>query len=224
MTDLESLRAHYAATPDGRPSRYQAWEVGRAVGDSITPATCDPEYRTWMVAHLARLLDRGRPDSALLSLGCGNAMVEAELVRAGHRVLAVDALPEAVDLAHRKGVDAVCADVLVWTPPTRAWTVVYADGLAGDLHRYTRGLGPALERFHTWSQPGIGSLVLSDDPLHVDPDARTGPDVPGFSWLCALALADEAEEAGFRDATTATINYRGPLSGPRDRAVVTALH
>lgn len=43
--------------------------------------------------------------------------IEAGIAEDGVRVLGVDALEQAVGLARARGVDAVCADVLTWTPP-----------------------------------------------------------------------------------------------------------
>jgi hypothetical protein len=46
-----------------------------------------------MADRLAAALDLNA--GGLLSLGCGNAAVEAEVVRRGYDVLAIDAMPEA---------------------------------------------------------------------------------------------------------------------------------
>ncbi|MFE2865298.1 hypothetical protein [Embleya sp. NPDC059259] len=220
MTDLESPRVRCSAAPGGRPGRRPKRGHGVPAGDLRTPATYDPEYRIWMVAHLARLLDRG-PDPVLLSLGRGTGPVEAELARAGHRVLAVDVPPEAVDPARRQGVDVVRADVPDRTLPSGARIVVYADGLGCRPNHPTRGLRSILERVRAWSPAGTGGLVVADDPPRA---GRALGKVPGLSWLAALALADEAELAGFRDVTAATIGYLHPRTGPRERAIVTAHH
>jgi hypothetical protein len=47
--------------------------------------------------------------------------------------------------------------------------------------------------------------------------------VPGFHWLSASLLADEIRAAGFAPSSAGEFVYERPLSGPRRRAVLTAL-
>src|SRR5262245_55235039 len=91
---------------DGR-NRYEVWERGEACGDSVTPSTYCPEYRSHMVLKIASL---SKPRGRVFSIGCGNAFVETELLARGMRVQAIDRNQEAVDLAVGKGVDAFAAD------------------------------------------------------------------------------------------------------------------
>lgn len=44
---------------------------------------------------------------------CGNGAVEAQVQRLGFRVLAIDAMQDAVDLAHRKGIEVAGLITLV---------------------------------------------------------------------------------------------------------------
>src|SRR5262245_4666692 len=122
ITNHSDLTNFYLKNCDGKSSLFEIWEAGGARGDSVTPSTYSPQYRDWMRDKLA--VEAHRNGGRLLSLGCGNAAVEAELVRQGVSVLAVDALEEAVVLARRKGVDAVCADIFEWEP-AQTWPVIY---------------------------------------------------------------------------------------------------
>jgi SAM-dependent methyltransferase len=171
---------------------------------------------------LRKFLDDG-DESALLSVGCGNAKIESDLVAAGYRVLGVDAIQEAVALARQKGVDAVCADILNWTPPeSRQWTVIYADGILGHVFERSQGVQPVLQRFRSWLPDGKGVLVMSNDEPRIETDVQVHSEVPGFTWLSGPYLHAQAEAAGFQDVWTTWFTYDRPLSGPRERVIVTA--
>jgi cyclopropane fatty-acyl-phospholipid synthase-like methyltransferase len=219
---IRAVRAYYLHDNDGEPSIYHIWERGSGRGDVTTPATSSSPYRQWM-GDLLRSLLAGNPDAGLLSLGCGNAMIEAGIVADGFRVLGVDALEHAVELAAAKGVEAVRADVLSWTPPPGPWTVVYADGILGHLYDYDSGTGirDVIKRFHSWLPKG-GALVISNDPPRNDAELQENPKVAKYFWFSQRYLHRHVEECGFRDVTSTLFTYQKPLTGPRDRVVVTA--
>jgi SAM-dependent methyltransferase len=223
VSGIEALRAFYLSDADGAKSRFHIWDRGGAVGDSVTPSTYSRPYQLWMNELLRKFLDDG-DDPALLSVGCGNAVIEAALTADGYRVLGVDALDEAVALALDKGVDAMCADVLTWTPPdTARWNVIYADGILG--HVFDQGEGGVrhvLKRFRSWLPDGEGVLVMSNDEPRIEADVQAHSEVPGFSWLSGPYLHTQAEAAGFQDIWTTWFTYERPLTGPRERVVVTA--
>ncbi len=77
--DLEQF---YLSSADGHESLFHVWENGGSRGDSVTPSTYDEAYRSWMTDRLAAELDR--TEGGLLSLGCGNAAVEAEMTQRGY--------------------------------------------------------------------------------------------------------------------------------------------
>lgn len=216
---IRAFRDYYLHDNDGEPSIYHIWEDGKGRGDVTTPATSSPEYRRWMGDILRRFLISGS-DPGLLSLGCGNAMIEAEIAADGFRVLGVDALEQAVELAMAKGVDAVCADVLNWSPPPGPWTVLYADGILGHLYDPSTGVRNVLERFQSWL-PEDGTIVISNDPPRTDVEVQEHRDLPYF-FLSQSYMRRQVEECGFHDITSSVFTYQKPLSGPRDRIVVTA--
>jgi SAM-dependent methyltransferase len=220
MSDTEPLRAFYLRNTDGERSIFDIWEKGGAKGDSVTPSTYSGPYRLWMTALLRKYLTETE-SSGLLSVGCGNAAVEAGLTAEGHRVLGVDALTEAVELARAKGVDAVCANILTWTPPPGPWTLIYADGVLGHLHDAVHGVRHVLRRFLSWLPEG-GALVVSNDGPSTDADVQSHPDVPGFAWLSRGYLHRQVEDSGFRDTNSSHFVYERPLSGQRERVIVTA--
>ncbi len=197
------------------------WERGDAWGDSVTPSTFDPGYRAWIVDKLERCLD-GAGGGSLLGVGCGNGIVEAELVRRGRSVLAIDALPQAVRLARRKGVDAIVADATRWQPPHDRWHVVYADGFLGHVYDRYAGCDAIVRRLRSWLAPRHGVLVISNDAPSETERARPATAVPGFYWLSAGYIGERLRSAGFEICETEEFVYERPLSGPRRRAVVTA--
>ncbi|MGH8880415.1 MAG: class I SAM-dependent methyltransferase [Stackebrandtia sp.] len=213
----------YRARSANEPNLFQIWEGGGARGDSITPSTFSPEYRTWMheklVYHLKRNLGSG-----LLSLGCGNATIEAELVRAGYRVLGVDAMPEAVDLALAKGVEATRADLITWAPD-QPWSTIYMDGVLGHLYDPDDGLTPLLRRIRSWLTPGesgTATLIVSNDDTKDGSPAQPASGVPGFHWLSGPFMRDHALAAGFDAVDVEHFTYRRPESGDRLRSVIVA--
>lgn len=223
MSDSDQVRAvrdYYLHDNDGEPSIYHIWERGRGRGDVTTPATSSSAYQHWMGELLRGFLAES-PDPGLLSLGCGNAVIEAGLAGDGLRVLGVDALEPAVELAKAKGVDAVRADVLSWTPPPGPWTVVYADGILGHLYDPGTGVRTVLERFRSWL-PADGALVLSNDPPRTDAEVQENPKVRSYFWFSRRYLHRQVQECGFRDVTSTLFGYEKPLTGQRDRVVVAA--
>lgn len=217
---IKAVRDYYLHDNDGEPSIYHIWERGAGRGDVTTPATSSQPYQQYIEDLLRGFLAES-PDPGLLSVGCGNGMIEARIAAGGFRVLGIDALEEAVELAAAKGLDAVCADVLDWTPPPGPWTVLYADGSPGHLYDPASELQALLQRFKSWLPEG-GALVLSNDPPRTDAEVQENPKVPGYFWFSQDYLSQQVERCGFRDVSSTAFTYQKPLSGPRDRIVVTA--
>jgi len=220
MTSLEKIRQFYLRTTDHGDSLCDTWQRGDARGDSVTPSTYSAGYRQWMCELLLSLL-RNQP-GGMISIGSGNAAVESEIAGAGHRVLAVDASPEAVERARHNRVEATLADVRDWSPPAGAWTVVYADGVMGHLYDPRVGLQPILTAMRLWLSAHRGALVISNDRPRGLADVQPAPGVPGFYWLSEDYLRKQADAAGFDQLSPATFRYQRPLSGTRERAVLTA--
>jgi SAM-dependent methyltransferase len=225
VTDTDQVRAvreYYVEDENNgdAPSIYHIWEKGAGRGNVTTPATSSPPYQQWITAQLRGFLAESS-DPRLLSVGCGNGVIEAGIAAEGIRVLAVDAMEPAVELAKAKGLDAVCADALTWTPPSEPWTVLYADGSVGHLYDPEAGLRQVLERFKSWLPEG-GVLVISNDPpWNGDVEVEKHPDL-AYWFLSRSYLQRQVEECGFRDVTSSVFTFEKPLSGPRDRIIVTA--
>lgn len=221
-TKAKALHEFYLRLGDSGKTMFDVWEDGGARGDAVTPSTYSNSYRSWMEDLLRKFLDES-PQATLVSIGCGNAAVESSLVRSGYRVLAVDLLDRAVELARSKGVDAVCADVMTWDPPASPWTVIYADGLLGHLYNPDNdGLQPLLKRFRSWLADGAGALIVSNDGPRTSADVQAHLEVDGFYWFSAQYLVRQVESAGFRDIWSTLFTYQRPTSGSRERVILTA--
>jgi SAM-dependent methyltransferase len=200
-------------------SLFEVWERGHARSDSVTPSTYCSAYRRWICDKIIRHLNDG-PESGLLSLGCGNAIVESEVAAKGYRVLAVDALAEAVALATAKGVPAVRADITSWSPTDR-WSVIYLDGVLCHLYGRTGGLVPILNRIRNWLTES-GVLIASNDSTENGLAAFPAPGLNGVYWLSGEYQRSQALAAGFHEVTVESFEYRRPVSGRRLRAVIVA--
>lgn len=220
--ELNALRQFYLSSRPGEPTLFDVWEGGGARGDSVTPSTYSDAYRTWMHDKLVSAIKENRTDR-LLSIGSGNAAVESEVARSGSRVLAVDAIEEAVALARSKGIEAHCADVTTWRPQG-SWPVVYADGLLGHLYQPETGRIPLLPWVREWlsDTETRGTLIVSNDSPRDGSHVQPAPGVPGFHWLSGEYMREQALAAGFLDVSVEIFHYDRPQSGDRSRAVVTA--
>lgn len=220
---IADLVQFYRPQDDGEPNLFQIWDGGGARGDSVTPSTYSAEYRLWMHDKLIHHMKRNGV-AGLLSLGCGNAAVEGEVVRAGYRVLGVDAMPEAVELARSKGVEAIRADLTSWTPE-EPWAVIYMDGVLGHLYRPAGGILPILRRIRSWltpSESGVATFVASNDDTKDGSPAQPAPGVLGFHWLSAAYMNDQALAAGFDKVEIEHFRYQRPQSGDRIRSIIVA--
>jgi len=177
-----------------------------------------------MVEKLSAELRRHHAEG-LLSLGCGNAMVEGELVRMGSRVVGIDAIHEAVELAQAKGVEARRADIGVWSP-AEPWSLIYIDGVLGHIYEPATGLRPILKRIRSWlaaaNGTGVATLIASNDAPKNGAPVQPAPGVTGFHWLSADYMRDQAITAGFDHVEVEEFHYQRPVSGRRERAIITA--
>jgi SAM-dependent methyltransferase len=220
----EDLVNFYLGETGDGSNIFDVWEGGGARGDSVTPSTYSAEYRHWMCDRLLTELARCNA-GGLLSLGCGNAAVEVGVAREGYRVLGVDAIEEAVELARAKGIDALCADIMRWSP-NEVWSVIYMDGVLGHLYDPQTGLQGIMRRIRSWLTPssdsGKATFIASNDAPNNGGQAQPAPGVNGFYWLSVNYLRDQALAAGFSDVETEEFHYQRPLSGDRERSIIVA--
>lgn len=224
MTD--SVHEYYCslrpAPSGGAPSTiYQIWEQGGAFNDSVTPSTYCHEYRSHMalkIVSLAKAQDR------VLSIGCGNGFVEAELSSRGLRVQAIDCNSEAVDLTAAKGVEAFMADY--FSLPTgflSSYDVVYADGLLGHLYDAQTGLEGFFQNLQRLRPHSRAWLVLSNDaPLQPGMEVAPHGRVSDFWLLSRGYLTRMLTRFGFENWESYHFPYFRPLSGLRNRTICIA--
>ena len=174
-------------------------------GDPTTVRGVYPDERTlpvhdWLrpASHSDRLL-LGHCRGATLDVGCGPGRMSAQLAELGHSVLAVDVVPEAVDLARARGVAAMHRNVFDPMPGEGLWdTVLLADGNIGIggqpgalLRRSAELLVAGGRVVVDLACPGTGlqlhdaQLVSAGTTSRVFPWAQVGPEAIG--WLSASA-------------------------------------
>ena len=218
----EAMRDFYC-TPigDSTLNRYEVWERGEPVGDSVTPSVYCPEYRMHMVL---KILSLPKPHERVFSIGCGNAFVEAVLQARGLRVQGIDCNEEAVALATSKGIDAFTSDYFALPPGHLAgFGTVYADGLIGHLYHPETELTAFFEKLLAL-KPAPGSwLVLSND-APAQPGAAVTPHgkVQGFWMFSPEYLRDTVQRFGYTAAEAYSFPYERPLSGLRNRTICIA--
>lgn len=219
---LDRVHAYYCAPrPTGEGAArtiYEIWEAGGAFDDSVTPSTYCPDYR----AHVGlKIVSLTAPGSRIFSIGCGNAFVEADLVRADRGVQAIDCNPEAVALAIGKGVEAFVSDF--YSLPDgylAAFDAIYADGLLGHLYREADGLDPFYDTLARLApRPGAVLVWSNDAPL--DPGKRVEPHrrVEDFWMLSRTELREGLAARGGLVAEDYHYPYVRPVSGLRNRSL-----
>ncbi len=204
---------------DEKSSIYDIWEQGGNHGDSVTPSTWCGDYRRMMVELILRYTG-GRKDVQVLSLGCGNAVVEAELMKNDVKVTGLDINPEAVRYSKMKGVHAIEMNFFEFTPEDR-YDIVYADGFFGHLYCSDNGVSNIYDCIvQKMLKPGGIIVVSNDAPRVTSDDVQEHPQVPNFSFFSPGYLADQAHRANLKSAEVNTFYYSRPVSGLCPRSVV----
>lgn len=119
----------------------KADQYARQAGDWSEGQYADADaylrHRADLVVALGPRLAAG---DTVLDLACGDGGLAAPLARHGVRYRGVDATPEMVEAARRRGVDAEVGDLNVYVPPepVAATTVFRAIYYAGDRAAFFR--------------------------------------------------------------------------------------
>lgn len=204
-----------------RDSRYEIWERGEALEDSVTPSTYCPAYREHMVRKISAL---AKPHGSVFSIGCGNAFVEADLVANGLNVQAIDCNEEAVKLAVAKGVDAFPIDY--YDLPLgylSSFCTVYADGLIGHLYLPEFGLDRFFETMNGLKPvPGTFLVLSNDAPLQNGVEVAANSVVSGFWLLSTSFINNTLTRFGYDIWESYTYTYHRPISGLRNRSICIA--
>jgi SAM-dependent methyltransferase len=222
--DIGHVYEYYSSersTERGGESLYEIWERGGAFNDSITPSVYAPEYRSHIMNKMLMLTDA---ESVVLSLGCGNAFVEGDLVARGRRVIGVDVLEEAVQLAKAKGVDAFVADFFELEPRHfHDVDLVFGDGILGHLFDVEQGLEPALAKLASLEiSPGTWLVFSNDPPREGGVPFAPHAAVPGFWFVSREYLQTSLSNFGFEPLETYYFPYLRPISGMRNRTICVA--
>jgi 2-polyprenyl-3-methyl-5-hydroxy-6-metoxy-1,4-benzoquinol methylase len=221
MQNIQTVRDYYLSEREQHRNIYQIWETGGAFKDSITPSTACEDYRSWIVERIQEQLffDTSKK---IISIGCGNAFVEQDLNKRGYNVLGIDVNESAVELAQKKGVPAIVADIFEWRPGSDDVDLIYCDGVLGHLYFEDTRCGNALARLKSWLSPGEGILFISNDASKDGREVAEAPGVKGFYHFSEEFVVSELTHSGFEIVDTTNYVYERPLSGARERLIVVA--
>ena len=222
--NLDRVHEYYCAprTVNGRElTIYDIWEEGGAFNDSITPSTYSPEYRSHM---LLKLLGMCEPEDTVFSIGCGNGVIEGDLVAHKQRVVGIDCNNRAIELARNKGVHAYVADFFSLTAEALAGvSVIYADGLLGHLFHPKDGLGLVFTKLKALSpKPGTWLVLSNDAPRQPGVPYAPHEHVEDFWFISRDYLSACLTDFGFRPLEAYYFPYIRPISGLRNRTLCVA--
>ena len=201
-------------------SIFHLWERGGYHKDSITPATHVPEYRR----HIASRIRQETPiGGKIFSLGCGNGFVEAELIKDGYTVSAIDLHSDAVALSRRRGVQTEQKDFFETDKHDfESVNCIYADGFIGHLYDHGHRLSLFFHHIETMLNGRSVNCVLSNDaPTNSKLEVQQHEAVPEFWYISAEHLASEVHSRGHQARISEYFSYDRPLSGRRRRTIVT---
>lgn len=221
MQNMQTVSDYYLIEREQHRNIYQIWETGRAFKDSVTPSTSCEDYRSWIVERIQEQLSFDT-SKKIISIGCGNAFVEQDLNKRGYDVLGIDVNESAVELAQRKGVPAIVADIYEWSPGSNNVDLIYCDGVLGHLYFEDTRCQNALARLKSWLTPGEGILFISNDASKDGRNVAEAPGVKGFYHFSEEFVVSELTHTGFEIVDTTNYVYERPLSGARQRLVVVA--
>ncbi len=202
-------------------TRYEIWEKGEALGDSITPSIYCAEYRTHLGNKIISLVG---PSASIFSIGCGNAFIEGELVKNGIKVDGIDFNQEAAELAVKKGVNATSGDYYnMKNGSFNEYDMIYADGLIGHLFKADQGLERFFEKMKQLDlKKGCRILLSNDAPLESEMDFAKNESVQGFWFLSIEYLKEVLEKFGYEVEDDYYFSYERPISGTRNRSICIA--
>ena len=167
--------------------------------DAVAERYAALEEQEWPRLRWLRLvLDRLLPGSAVLDLGCGNALpAGAEIVSRGHALIGVDISAHQVELARANVPEGTFlqGDMASVHFPAGAFDAVVAFYAIGHVPREEHP--DLLRRIHGWLEPG-GLLLLSEEDA--DRAGAVGDWLGApmfFSGHDAPTLRRLVEEAGF---------------------------
>ena len=209
---------YYVNKKQEASSIYDIWERGENYGDSVTPSTWSSAYRLMITEILCRYLPY--KNASILSLGCGNATPEGELVSRGFNVFGLDLNREALNYANKKGVNIIESDFYEFVPELK-FDLIYADGFFGHLCSMDQSARNIYQRIGNFFLNLGGVVVVSNDaPRIQNKHIQKHPSVPDFYFLSPQYLMNEAKISGFDNIEANIFFYKRPISGTCPRTIV----
>ena len=212
---------YYSQPREEGKNIYTIWKEGKAYKDSITPAIFDRNYREFMTTKIESLVNY-KVTSNILSIGSGNAFVESDLHQKGYQVMANDVNEDAIEIARKKGLSVILADINQWEPEQKNFDLIFCDGVVGHLYKPEVSLTKLFSRLRDWLVSKQGVLLISNDAAVINAPVHPHPRVKGFYWFSADYLRSELLKAGFEVVENESFIYHRPLTGEKERLILEA--
>lgn len=197
-------------------SRFELWEMGKAFGDSVTPSTYDKNYLKQIVDIIESI---STPKSKILSIGCGNAFIEKQLVDKGYDLLATDILESALLLAEKKGLKTKKVDATKRLPFSyNSYDLVISDGVIGHLVDKNNSIDIFLKHCTTVLKNKGILFVANDEPLN-GKELQLHNNLNVF-WVSKKYIEKALRKNGFDNINSTFINYTRPETGIKQRVII----
>lgn len=206
-----------SAVQDGK-SRFQLWEEGKNIGASVTPSTFDKEYLKEIVSTIVEII-KPITKPKILSLGCGNAFIEAELLKLGYDILATDVSKQALEFANKKGLKTKYFDAIEPVPLEDKFDLIMSDGVIGHLADKNSSISSFLNNSKNILNIGGVIFIANDTPTK----RLSVQKHDGFShiyWFSASYFKKQLKDSGFKSIKSKYLEYFRPNYGQRKRVLV----
>ena len=94
--------------------------------------------------------------------------------------------------------------------------------MLGHFYQEDSQCQKALVRLKRWLKPNAGIIVISNDACQNSQDVMSAPGVKGFYHFSEDWVKSQLQRAGFKLIEVENYVYGRPLSGKRNRLVVSA--
>ena len=216
--------AFYTSQRTNGQSLIQAWAAKGEVGASITPSVHIPSYRSRMAKYIASLCDTRKLEK-LVSIGCGPAFVERELL-SNYRIkaLCTDVLEEFLAGPASEGLETKAISAFELSKVGEAFDLIYLDGVMGHLseERNYPHCG-CLGKIFSYLMANLsenGVILTSDDCPYQQNRLEVHAKMPHYRFADELFFS-EAKSVGLQPIDSWYFEFERPSVGNVIRRVCT---
>ncbi|MFA5086004.1 MAG: methyltransferase domain-containing protein [Candidatus Paceibacterota bacterium] len=212
---INKIKKYYESPVENGKTRFEIWENGKNMGNSMTPSTSHKKYRERMIVILNKLLNY-TSGNRILSCGCGNAFIERLLLDSSHNVLATDVCESALGFAKNKGLKT---RVLNASKPfglkENYFDLSFSDGLIGHLLDSKLSVKKFIkENKKVLKEQGL--LFISNESTSNNEDIEYISRAD-YYFTSPQYLKSELRKNGFEAIQSLLVPYRRPSEGIQSR-------